>query len=149
MGRLTSARRAASSPFSRSRRWPIAMIASWALAAGPGGWDHLGDAGTAGTKSLNLVASALEVTPGALYVGGKFTNAGGIANADGIAKWNGSTWSALGSRRRRSNGEVFAIAVAGGKVYAGGTFTNAGTSDADNLAVWDGTSWQPFCILRR
>ena len=40
---------------------------------------------------------------------------------------------------------MFAIAVAGGKVYAGGTFTNAGTGGADNLAVWDGTGWKPFC----
>ena len=30
------------------------------------------------------------------------------------------------------------------KVYAGGTFT-AGDSGAENLAVWDGTSWEPFC----
>ena len=72
----------------------ISRLATWALAAGPGGWDHLGDAGTPGSKSLNLVASALEVTPGALYVGGKFTDAGGIANADRIATWNGSNWNA-------------------------------------------------------
>jgi hypothetical protein len=122
----------------------ISGVATWALASGPGGWDHLGDHGTAGTKSLNLVADALEVTPTGLLVGGKFTDAGGITNADGIAKWNGSTWSALGPTPQIS-GEVFAIAVAGGKIYAGGTFTNAGISGADNLAVWDGTSWEPFC----
>ena len=28
----------------------IGAIATWALAAGPGGWDHLGDAGTPGSK---------------------------------------------------------------------------------------------------
>jgi len=124
----------------------VGGIATWALAAGPGGWDHLGDAGTAGSKSLNLAASALEVTPGTLYVGGKFTNAGGIADADRIAKWNGSTWSAVSSSAEQiDNGEVFAIAVAGGKVYAGGVFTDAGTSNADNLAVWDGSTWEPFC----
>ena len=55
------------------------MIATLALAAGPGGWDHLGDRGTPGTTSLDFAASALEVTPGAVYVGGKFTDAGGIA----------------------------------------------------------------------
>jgi hypothetical protein len=69
----------------------IGALATWSLAAGPGGWDHLG-VGTAGSDSLNLVANALEVTPsGVLYVGGKFTDAGGLANADRIAKWNGST----------------------------------------------------------
>lgn len=125
----------------------IGAIATWALATGPGGWDHLGDRGTPGSKSLNLVANALEVAGTELYVGGKFTDAGGITNADGIAKWNGSTWSAVSPSTAQINGEVFAIAVAGGKVYAGGTFDNAGTSGADNLAVWNGTSWEPFCTL--
>src|SRR5215212_1979001 len=123
----------------------VSGIATWALATGPGGWDHLGDHGTPGTDSLNLVASALEATPGGLYVGGKFTDAGGLPNADRIAKWNGSTWSAVSSSTERiTSGEVFAIAVSGSKVYAGGTFT-AGTGGASNLAVWDGTSWKPFC----
>ena len=127
----------------------IGAVATWALAAGPGGWDHLGDHGAAGTKSLNLAANALEVAPGGvLYVGGKFTDAGGIANADRIAKWNGSSWSAVSSSTEQiANGEVFAIAIAGGKVYAGGVFTNAGGSGADNLAVWDGTTWEPFCTV--
>jgi hypothetical protein len=124
----------------------VSGVATWALAAGPGGWDHLGDHGTPGSDALNLVASALEVTPSGLYVGGKFTDAGGIANADRIAKWNGSAWSAVSSSTEQiDNGEVFAIAVTGGKVYAGGTFTNAGNSGADNLAVWNGTTWEPFC----
>ena len=120
----------------------IGALATWALAAGPGGWDHLGDRGTPGSNSLNLVASALEATPGGLYVGGEFTDAGGVANADRIAKWNGSSWSALSPI---SNGRVFAIAVSGGKVYAGGNFTTAGNEDANNLAVWDGGSWKPAC----
>ena len=48
-----------------------------------------------------------------------------------------------------ANGGVSAIAVAGGKVYAGGSFTNAGgDANADFLAVWDGTSWKPFCTPR-
>ena len=124
----------------------VGVIATLALAAGPGGWEHLGDRGTPGSDSLNLVASALTVTSGELYVGGKFTDAGGIANADRIAKWNGSAWSAVSSSTEQiANGEVFAIAVSGGKLYAGGTFANAGNSGADNLAVWDGTSWEPFC----
>jgi hypothetical protein len=126
----------------------IGAVVALAPAAGPGGWDHLGETpGTPPTDSLNLVASALEATPGALYVGGKFTNAGGFANADRIATWNGSNWSAVSSSTEQiTNGEVFAIAVSGGKVYAGGTFTDAGGSGADNLAVWDGTSWEPFCV---
>jgi hypothetical protein len=122
-------------------------IATMAVGAGPGGWDHLGDRGTPGTDSLDLVASALAVTPGALYVGGEFTDAGGIPNADRIATWNGSNWGAVSSSTSQiSNGRVSDIAVSAGKVYAGGTFQNAGgDANADFLAVWDGTSWEPFC----
>jgi len=125
----------------------LGALAWQGSAAGPGGWDHLGDRGSPGTDSLDLVASALAVTPGALYVGGEFTDAGGIPNADRIATWNGSSWSAVSSSTSQiSNGRVSAIAVSAGKVYAGGTFQNAGAeADADFLAVWDGTSWAPFC----
>jgi hypothetical protein len=125
----------------------VGAFATWALAAGPGGWDHLGDRGTAGTDSLDLVASALEVTPNALYVGGAFTNAGGVPDADRIAKWNGSSWSAIGpSGFPGFSGRVDAIAVDGNNVYVGGTFKDAGgNADADHLAVWNGTGWAPFC----
>ena len=44
------------------------------------------------------------------------------------------------------NGAVHAIAYHAGKVYAGGTFINAGGNpNADFLAVWNGSSWAPFC----
>jgi hypothetical protein len=125
----------------------IGVVVKLATAAGPGGWDHLGDRGTPGSDSLDLVASALAVTPGVLYVGGEFTDAGGIPDADRIATWNGSSWSAVSSSMSGiSNGRVSAIAVSGGKVYAGGTFTEAGgDANAARLAVWDGVSWAPFC----
>jgi hypothetical protein len=125
----------------------IGALVPLASAAGPGGWDHLGDHGAPGTIALNLGASALTATPGALYVGGEFTDAGGIPNADRIATWNGTSWGAVSSSTSQiSNGRISAIAVTGGKVYAGGTFQNAGgEANADFLAVWDGTSWEPFC----
>ena len=125
----------------------VGAFVALAAAAGPGGWDHLGDRGAAGTDSLDLVASALTATPGALYVGGEFTDAGGIPDADRIATWNDSSWSAVSSPTSQiANGGVLDIAVSGGKVYAGGTFQNAGGNpNADFLAVWDGAGWKPFC----
>ena len=88
----------------------------------------------------------MHATASALYLGGAFTNAGGIPAADRIAKWDGSSWSAIGTTPIASNGSVFAIAVSAGKVYAGGNFLNAGGDDnADYLAVFDGVSWEPFC----
>lgn len=122
----------------------MALAPVWAI--GPGGWDHVGTGSTASTPSLNDKVSVLNTqAPGVLYVGGAFTNAGGHANADRIAKWNGSTWSALGSTPL-TNGEVRAIAYSNGKVYVGGTFEDAGgDANADFLAVWNGSSWAPFC----
>lgn len=121
-------------------------LASAASAVGPGGWDHLGVGATTAMPSLNGTVTALNTdAPGVLLVGGNFTSAGGKANADRIARWNGSAWSALGSTPL-SNGAVFAIAYHDGKVYAGGTFINAGGNpNADFLAVWDGATWAPFC----
>ena len=126
----------------------IGTVAALALAAGPGGWDHLGDRGTAGTDSLDLVAAAIAVAPGGvLYVGGEFTDAGGVPAADRIATWNGSSWGAVSSSASQiANGRVADIALDGTRVYAGGTFQNAGgDANADYLAVWDDGSWKPFC----
>ena len=47
----------------------------------------------------------------------------GGSPATNIAKWNGSSWSALGSGM---NSRVAALAVSGSDLYAGGEFTTAG-----------------------
>ena len=67
----------------------------------------------------------------------EFHTAGGVI-VNNIAKWNGSSWSALGSG---VNGNVNAIVVSGSDVYAGGWFTTAGGVSANRIAKWNGTSW--------
>jgi hypothetical protein len=69
---------------------------------------------------------------------GGFTDAGD-ANADFIAKWDGTSWSALGTGL---NGSVSSIAVNGTDIYVGGSFLDAGGDpNADYIARWDGTAW--------
>jgi hypothetical protein len=71
-------------------------------------------------------------------VGGAFTTAGGVV-ANHIAKWDGTTWSALGAG---IDGAVFAMALDGaGNLYAGGDFTSAGGVAANHIAKWDGRRW--------
>ena len=82
----------------------------------------------------------------ALYVGGDFMSAGGIA-ARGIAKWDGQNWSALGTGLGDSF-SVRALAVfddgTGPALFAGGSFSAAGGQPAQNVARWDGTNWTPL-----
>ena len=60
---------------------------------------------------------------GNLYAGGSFTTTSNTV-AYYIAKWDGSSWSTLGSGM---NSYVYALAVDGsGNLYAGGSFTTAG-----------------------
>jgi hypothetical protein len=80
---------------------------------------------------LGPVVYALAVSGNTLYVGGAFTNAGGIAAAN-AAQWDGTNWSAVGSGM---NGEIFALAVSGSTLYAGGAFSTAGDGSADNIAM--------------
>ncbi len=114
-----------------------------------GNWSALGSNG-AGDGALNGQVSALAIgSLSELYVGGVFTNAAAIPEADYLAKWNAGSWSALGSNGAGDgalNAGVSAIAVNGLNVYAGGSFinvNNGGTvlNAADYIAKWDGSNW--------
>src|SRR2546430_1837056 len=83
-----------------------------------------------------VLASAVDAS-GNLYIGGLFTQVGETP-ANRIAKWDGSSWSALGSGL---NDYVDALSVSGSNVYAGGGFTTAGDTTANHIAKWDGSSW--------
>jgi hypothetical protein len=75
---------------------------------------------------------------GNLYAGGDFTTAGGI-EANYIARWDGTTWSALG---RGMDEQVTDLAVdPQGNLYAAGWFKRAGDVEASGVARWDGSSW--------
>jgi hypothetical protein len=114
-------------------------IAKWSGSS----WSTLG---SGLTSFNNVTVNALTVfddgTGAALYVAGSFLNAGGVA-APGIAKWNGSTWSALGSGL--PTGGILAMTVfddgTGPALYVGGTFTSVGGVAANNIAKWNGSSW--------
>lgn len=110
-------------------------IAKWNGSA----WSSLG---TGATNGVNGNVSAVAIAGnGDVYVGGQFTQAGGIA-ANNVARWNGTAWSNLGAGTGGTDNSVRALAVApNGDVYAGGYFTHAGGLLASRVARWNGTAW--------
>ncbi|MEY4008344.1 MAG: hypothetical protein RLZZ467_1411, partial [Gemmatimonadota bacterium] len=103
-------------------------------------WDgfqwHLIGAGDGDVLALALMPN------GELLAGGNFISMAGDSNsalgADGVARWNGSTWTGMGPW---PGSAVATLKVDGsGNVYAGG-LTPLGPDDFDTLARWDGTSW--------
>jgi hypothetical protein len=67
---------------------------------------------------FNGYVRSLAVSGTNVYVGGYFSKAGSTyMTAKMIAKWNGISWSALGSG---FDNTVLAIAVSGNDLYAGG-----------------------------
>jgi len=101
-------------------------------------WDDRFD-----TLGLNGPVYAIAVRGQDVYAGGYFTKAGEVS-ANNIARWDGSTWHALGNGISSSGTPaiVYALALAAdGKLYAAGQFATAGNGNANNIAVWNGSDW--------
>jgi len=81
----------------------------------------------------------------ALFVGGSFDAVGSLI-VNGIARFDGSNWSALGSG---VDDRVLALAVfdadgsgpGAAELYAAGQFATAGGAPASDVARWNGSSW--------
>ncbi len=105
-------------------------------------WVALIDSPT-GINGLNIlgnIGNTVATQGTKVYVGGSFTQAGGIP-ANNIAVWDtiSKTWSALGSGL---NGICSTIVISpdGLNVYVGGSFTQAGGQSIPTTAVWNVTS---------
>jgi len=97
------------------------------------------------TAVRSLAASGTDV-----FVGTDAVNVAGIPTADHLVRWNGSAWSAVGSNTAGSDGWfptsafIYALAVNGPMLFAAGSFQNAdGAPTADQIAVFNGTTWGP------
>ncbi len=122
---------------------PVGRVARWDGAA----WSALG----AGA-GMNSIVQCLEVFDDglgggpALHAGGFFSTADGTA-VNGIARWDGAAWSALGAGFGGPTIAPFDLAVfddglgGGAQLYAAGFFTMAGGAPAGRVARWDGAGW--------
>jgi len=101
-------------------------------------WSALGTGSSNGVSvdSIFPIVYALAVVGNEVFVGGRFTSAGGVS-ANRVARFNTqtNTWSALGTGSSNGvNDWVSALAVVGNEVYVGGAFTSAGGVSANRVA---------------
>lgn len=111
-------------------------------------WNELG-----GGVDGNVGAVAVDPADGSVYVGGDFVhvrNGTTSLTVNGIARWDGTSWSALGGGVAWSPScdicidpvRVEAIDIVGSSVYVGGSFDLAGgVTGTAGIARWDGTNW--------
>jgi trimeric autotransporter adhesin len=118
-------------------------LARWS----PAGWSTLPAAPNGAVHEAILLAN------GELLISGVFT-AVGATPANGIARGNGTTWTALGSGLG-GQGDVPCLAeMPDGGIVVAGSFTTAGGAPIATIAQWNGAQWlplgaaQPFWYVR-
>jgi hypothetical protein len=112
------------------------------------GWTGLGQ-GLQGV--VTGIVRSLTATGTDLYVGADQTDIAGIPQADHLARWDGTAWSAVGSDTAGTNGwlttayHINAMTTLGQGLFVTGSFADAnGIATADNVAYFDGSSWHPL-----
>jgi hypothetical protein len=109
-------------------------IASWNGSA----WDALGASGGANAHVRDLVVDS----NGDLIIVGDFTSIGGVS-ATGVAKWDGSAFTALSTGT--TNGDVVAAYItSAGELFVTGDFTTIDGVSANYIAAWNGATFEPL-----
>ena len=112
---------------------PTFGIARWDGSA----WQPLG-------LGVSSSVVSLEVHGTDLIVGGSFIYADTLL-VRRIAQWNGTSWDSLGWGVAGTHWDttpyVHTLLSHGGNLYAGGSFIKAGGLTVENVASWDGTTW--------
>lgn len=110
----------------------------------------LSNPGITSPSGIASRVNALIVYGGKLYALGKFTHAGGSLVGEGIASWNGQTWSSLQTGLSDPGGGAAGVSASvfddgsGPMLYVGGEFSIAGGSFSRGIARWDGSQWLPL-----
>jgi hypothetical protein len=98
--------------------------------------------GSVNSIALDSVSSGCsELTP-CIYVAGNFTAAGSVS-ANGVAKWNGSSWVALGSVAPTNWGDQAKVVFDSNRriLYVSGGILSIDGLTVNGLAKWNGVSW--------
>lgn len=100
-----------------------------------------GPVGTGANLGVNTLAA--DTNNNLLYVGGIFTQAGGLPVL-GLAKWDGTNYSPVGSGLLTGLGVSSLLVKSNGNLIAGGTFSSIGGILSRNISEWNGTTWAPI-----
>lgn len=103
-------------------------------------WEAMGT----GSDDNGVICLAKD-SQGRIYAGGEFTGMGGVANTQGIARWNGTAWESIGNIG--GTGYVYAMAATSPRYLAvGGNFNAAGGIAAASIALYDTNIgvWSPY-----
>jgi hypothetical protein len=116
----------------------VSHVAGWDGA----NWFALGGATSKGMTHFSGQVQGLYSDGLNLYAGGVFTE-GGSAIVNGVARWDGTSWSPVGNviNGQLPSAVARTFVTGGGYLYAGGSFTNIGGTAAKRIAQWDGSQW--------
>lgn len=104
-------------------------------------WLPLGSPG-----AVNGGVTAMVAYNGELVIGGSFLTVDGFT-VHGLAKWNGTSWSKVGSSLVTGVvGFVKAFAVFNGELHVAGNFTQVAGINVNHHAVWNGGGWAPGAV---
>lgn len=119
---------------------PASSVAAWDGSA----WSALGAGIGPPTTTVDALFVFDEGAGDRLFAGGSFQTAGGQP-ATNCARWDGTSWSAVGGGfdNRVQSFEAFDLG-SGPRLLAGGSFQLAGGQTIRYLASWDGLSWSPL-----
>lgn len=82
---------------------------------------------------------------GALWAIGSFRDAGELQDINGLATWDGTSWSSVGKGINTTAGRVSAFAEYNGDIYVGGVISNIGGRPAFGVARWnEEEGWSPL-----
>ncbi len=119
---------------------PASNVAGW-----DGTWHPVGDPRSV-SGTIQTWAQHDDGSGPALFAGGTFRTAGGAVVRD-VARFDGSTWTAVGATSGPSKSVRALLSAdvgAGSRLYAAGNFTQIGGVAANRIAAWDGSTWSPL-----
>ncbi|MFN0152195.1 MAG: FlgD immunoglobulin-like domain containing protein [bacterium] len=90
--------------------------------------------------------NGLSTYGGDLVAAGSFRMIGRLGGAFGLARWDGTQWSAFGGGLDEAFGNPSGdeLATWNGRLVVSGYFTGADGTNSENIIAWNGSSWEGF-----